>query len=395
MNNRLINITQTLIVLLIISLIYQFDKVKSASSKSQLDAIRLLDKFSDISSNSMNSSKTDEAIRKWLVNNDEATYELNLKARETVSQALNDVGVDTTEISQAKDLGPIRGGGGFITSRIAFGNSNYDSNYESGDVGKALEGYRAFTQKRPVSVLTGIDIKEIEKKLSAFKPPVQQVQNDDPFGDLLVNETEEFNFKGCYLKKDALVISYQKPQRQNFQETLQKSRVTIPAETVEVTELSYYDLLPTSDLRLLSNTEVKALEKYADQSLDEVEGVLVGEYLHAFGKVEVLGFQLSNQSFSTVIILLLFIVAGVLLLTLNQLKGKTLDTSDSDNVFSIFIEIGWLRKLTWILLPLIINGIALYHSYDLDIYWFILCTCAVLSIIFMLRSTSKVDAISK
>ena len=394
MKNRLISITQTLIILLIISLIYQFDKVKSASSKSQLDTIRMLVKFSDSYNNQgARSNEMDEAIRKWLVQNDEANYELNLKAREVISKALNEVGVDTTQISEAKDIDPIRGGVSFITSRIAIDPARFDRKYQRGDVGRAIEDYRSLTKKLPVSVLSKINPKEIDKKLSRFK----SVQNGDPFDELLeeIKEQEEFNFMGCYIKKDSLVISYRKPQPQHFQVTLQRSRLTIPATTTVVGELSHFDLIPKSNLRELSADEIHAIEKYDDQSIEELEEVLVSEYLHAFGKVEVLGFQLSNQSFSTVILFLLFILSGMLLLTLKQLKGKVLDTSDSENIFTVFIEIGWLRKLAWIVLPLIINSIALFHSYDSGIYWMILCICAIFSMYFMLLSVKKLEAIYK
>ena len=394
MKNRLINITQTLIILLIISLIYQFDKVKSASSKSQLDTIRMLVKFSDSYGNQgLQSNKMDEAIRKWLVQNDETTYELNLKAREVISQALNEVGVDTTQISEAKDVDPIRGGISFITSRIAIDPARFDRKYERGDVGRAIEDYKSLTKKLPVSVLSRIDLNTISEKLSRFKP----IQNEDPFVELTeeTKEPEEFSFMGCYIKKDSLVISYRKPQPQHFQVTLQRSRLKVPATTAVVGELSHFDLMPKPNLRELTADEIHAIEKYDDQSIEELEEVLVSEYLHAFGKVEVLGFQLSNQSFSTVILFLLFILSGILMLTLKQMKGKALDTSDSENVFTIFIEIGWLRKLAWIVLPLIINIIALFHSYDLNIYWIILCSCASFSMYFMILSVRKIEAIYK
>ncbi len=393
MKNRLISITQTLLVLLIISLIYQFDKVKSANSKSQLDTIRMLVKFTDSYEDvGTHSSKMDEAIRKWLVQNDEETYELNLKAREVVSQALNEVGVDSTEISRAKDLSPMGGKASFVTSRIASNVSRSESKYKSGDLGRAIEDYHLLIKKRPVSVLSSVDPNKLSQEIQSRVKPKEEDPFRQEFGidrDEVINENNKFDFLGCYIKKDAIVISHREPQDQRFQRSLQRNTFNVEANTKVVAELSYFDLLPKPNLTLLSETELSALEKYDDQLLEEVEAVLVDEYLHAFGKVEILGFQLSNQSFSTVILLLLFIISGVLLLSLKQSKLE-IETSDSESMFSVFLEIAWLRKLTWIGVPLIINGIALYNSYALNLFWGFMCLCALITMYFMIRSSSKI-----
>lgn len=386
MKKRIVSISQLIIVLFVISLIYEFDKSNSRKSKDALKTIRLLKSYNNL----VNESDFHPVIFDSIINNYNRTNnreisDLNYESRIQIVRYLESLGVSLNEIENTKQISTEENNS-FTTSYInTIDSLNFTKFDDYGDnsVNEYLANYRFLTSKRKVTVLTGID----SLKLSSI---------DWSDTDLKRNNSLNFNnkiyFQKCFIQNDSIFLEFTRFNGGQSQGGPINAVKGAPIETSVISDISYAQLIPTiSNLRELNDGNREAITKYENESLGTVEHFLSREYLALFNKVDLFGFKLSNQSFSTVILLVLLFLSIALYITANQIQSNSLDLSDSENIFSVFLNVPWLRLIIWIIFPVTINYIALTNSLNSSMYTAGLVAVSIFTTFCTVHSTLKLS----
>ena len=373
MKKRIVNISQIIIVLFILSLIYEFDKLKANQSKKELSSIRLLKSYSEFldsnfgeNENYFNPDELDPFIVEWNQENNKELFEYNLNARKQIERYLKSLGVTNQTIRASKTFTDPEGSS-FSTSEIISEKIKPETleDFEN-SVQDYLVNYHIFKQSIDISVITSIDT----TALYSLKWKDEFPDSNDES----LERQSQFFFKRCYLKNQSLFIELTEINEQQSQSGIPATIREISVKTEQIPKTYYSNIIPEiSKLRALTKNEIKFIQKYKDESMLTTEGFLSREYMALFDKVDLFGFKLSNQSFSFVILIVLLFISIALNISTKQLVGKSFNLTESENIFAVFLNIRWLRQIVWILFPASICVISLINSFELNFYWILLC----------------------